>query len=91
MISPPRSCGIDLHDVVIGGGQHEDLLCVAVVKHLSGAEGFEARHGHSLLLLVAAADRVDAAPTADAGRIPLVVQRLVQQGQAVILHTAICG
>lgn len=32
------SCGIDLHDVVIGGRQHQDLLHVAVVEHLSRAK-----------------------------------------------------
>lgn len=54
-VSPPGSCSVDLHDVVVGGGQHQDLPCVAVVEHLSGAEGLQTRHGHALLLLVAAA------------------------------------
>lgn len=88
--SPPGSCGVDLHDVVVGGGQHQNLLRVAVVEHLSRAEGLEARHGHAPLLLVAAAHRVDAASAADARRVRLVVQRLVQQGQVVVLHAAVC-
>lgn len=55
-LSSPGSCGVDLHDVVVGGGQHQDLLRVAVVEHLPGGEGLQARHGHApLLLLVAAA------------------------------------
>lgn len=89
MVSPPGSCSIDLHDVVVGGGQHQDLPRVAVVEHLSGAEWLQTRHGDALLLLVAAAHRVYAAPAADARRVRLVVQRLVQQGQAVVLHAAV--
>lgn len=93
MASPPRgSCGVDLHDVVVGGGQYQDLARVAVVEHLSRAERLQAGHGHALLLLVvAAAHRVHAASAANARRVRLVVQRLVQQGQAVVLHAAVCG
>lgn len=89
MVLTPGSCGIDLHDVVVGGGQHQDLPRVAVVEHLSGAEWLQTRHGDALLLLVAAAHRVYAAPAADARRVRLVVQRLVQQGQAVVLHATV--
>lgn len=88
-VLPPGSCSVDLQDVVVGGGQHQDLLCVAMVEHLSGTEGLQTRHGHTLLLLVTAAHRVHAAPAADAGCVPLVVQRLVQQGQTVVLHAAV--
>lgn len=90
MVSPPGSCSVDLHDVVVGGGQHQDLPRVAVVEHLSRAEGLKTWHGHALLLLVAAAaHRVHTAPAADARRVRLVVQRLIQQGQAVVLHAAV--
>lgn len=89
MASPPGSCSIDLHDVVVSGGQHQDLPRVAVVEHLPVAEWLQTRHGYALLLLVAAAHRVYAAPTADAGRVRLVVQRLVQQGQIVVLNAAV--
>lgn len=81
------SCGIDLHDVVIGGGQHQDLLHVAVVEHLSRAKWVQARHGYPLLLMVAAAHRVHAAPAADACCVHLVIQ----QGQTVVLHAAVWG
>lgn len=81
------SCGIDLHDVVIVGGQHQDLLHVAVVEHLSRAKWVQPRHGYPLLLMLAAAHRVHAAPAANACRVHLVVQ----QGQAVILHAAVWG
>lgn len=77
--------------MVVGGRQHQDLPCVAVVEHLSRAEGLESRHGHALLLLVSAAHRVDAAPAADARSVCLVVERLVQQGQAVVLYAAVWG
>lgn len=88
---PQGSCGVDLHDVVVGGGQHQDLLRVAVVEHLSGAERLQAGHGHtSLLLVVTAAHRVHAASATDARCVCLVVQGLVQQGQAVVLHAAVC-
>lgn len=87
---PPGSCSVYFHDVVIGGGQHHDLPCVAVVEHLSRAEGLQSWHGYALLLLVSAAHRVDAAPAADARRVRLVVKRLVQQGQAVVFHAAVC-
>ena len=89
VFSPPGSCGVDLHDVVVGGGQHQDLPCVAVVKRLSGAEGLQPWHGHAFLLLVGTAHRMDAAPAPDARCVPLVVQCLVQQGQTVVLHTAV--
>lgn len=81
------SCGIDLHDVVIGGRQHQDLLHVAVVEHLSRAKWVQARHGYPLLLMVAAAHRVHTAPAADACRVHLVIQ----QGQTVVLHAAVWG
>lgn len=89
VVSPPGSCRVDLHDVVVCGGQHQDLSRVALVEHLSGAEWLQTRHGHAPLLLVAAAHRVYTAPAADACRVRLVVQRLVQQGQAVVLHAAV--
>lgn len=89
-VPSPGSCGVDFHDVVVGGGQHQDLPRVAVVEHLSGAEGFQSRHGHALLLLVPAAHRVDAAPAADARRVCLVIEGLVQQGQVVVFHAAVC-
>lgn len=91
VVSPPGSCSVDLHDVVVCGGQHQDLPRVALVEHLTGAEWLQTWHGHAPLLLVAAAHRVYAAPAADARRVCLVVQRLVQQGQAVVLHTAVWG
>lgn len=79
------SCGVDLHDVVIGGRQHQDLLHVAVVEDLSGAERVQPRHGYPLLLVVATAHRVHAAPAADACRVHLVIQ----QRQTVVLHAAV--
>ncbi len=91
VFSPPGSCSVDFHDMVVGGGQHKNLPCVAVVEHLSGAEGLQTRHCHALLLLVAAAHRVHAPTAADTCRVRLVIQRLVQQGQAVVLHAAVCG
>lgn len=81
------SCGIDLHDVVIGGRQHQDLLHVAMVEHLPRAKWVQPRHGYPLLLMVAAAHRVHAASAADACRVHLVIQ----QGQTVVLHAAVWG
>lgn len=75
--------------MVVSGGQHQHLPRVAVVEHLSRAERLQAGHRHTLLLLVAAAHRVHAAPATDARRVRLVVQRLVQQGQTVIFHAAV--
>lgn len=71
--------------MVIGGRQHQDLLHVAVVEDLSGAEWVQPWHGYPLLLVVATAHRVHAAPAADACRVHLVVQ----QGQTVVLHAAV--
>lgn len=85
----PGSCSVDLDDVVVCGRQHQDLPCVVVVEHLPRAEGLQPRHGHAPLLLLHAANRVDAAPAADARRVRLVIQGLVQQGQAVVLHAAV--
>lgn len=77
VVQPPRSCSIDLHDVVISGGQHQHLLCMAVVEDLSRAKGFQPRHGHTFLLLIPTTHRVNTAPTADAGCVPLVVKGFV--------------
>lgn len=75
--------------MVVSGRQHQDLPCVAVVEHLSRAEGLESRHSHSPLLLVSAAHGVDASPAADARSVRLVIKCFVQQGQAVVLHAAV--
>lgn len=76
-VFPPGSRSVDLHDVVVGGRQHQHLPGVAVVEDLSGAEGLQARHGQAPLLLLPAAHRVNAAPAADAGCVPLVIQGFV--------------
>lgn len=49
------SRGSDLHDVVIGGGQDQHLLGLAVVEHLARAEGLQAGHGQAPLLLLCSA------------------------------------
>lgn len=77
ILQPPGSCSVDLHDVVVSGGQHEDLLGVALIEDLSGTEGLQPRHGRPLLLLVPTAHRVNAASTTNASCVPLVVEVLV--------------
>lgn len=87
---PPGSRSVDLQNVVIRRGQHQDLASLAVVEHLSRAEGLQARHGENPGLVLPAAHRVDTSLATDAGRVPLVVQRPVQQVEGVVFYTAVC-
>lgn len=86
---PWVSCDVDLDYVVVRAGQHHDLACLAAIKHLARAEGFQTRYGYGPRRLVVAAHRVHAASTANARRVSLILQAFIQQGQVVILQARI--
>jgi hypothetical protein len=87
---PPGSRSVDLQNVVISRGKHQDLASLAVVEHLSRAEGLQAGHVKNPGLLLPAAHRVDTSLATEAGRVPLVIQRPVHQGEDVVFYTAVC-
>lgn len=71
------SCDTDFEDMVVSAGDDQDLCPCAGVEDLARQQRLEPRHGQALVL--AAGDRVHAAPALDAAAVRLVIHVLVHR------------